>query len=96
MKAPQDIILKPMITEQSVDNMQESKYTFQVAKDANKIEIAQAAEALFHVEVVKVNTINCTGKTKRVGRFVGKKADYKKAIITSIRKPQRLVRMARS
>ena len=48
MKAPQDIILKPMITEQSVDNMQQSKYTFQVAKDANKIEIAQAAEALFH------------------------------------------------
>ena len=49
MKAPQDIILKPMITEQSVDNMQQSKYTFKVAKDANKIEIAQAAEALFHV-----------------------------------------------
>ena len=48
MKAPQDIILKPMITEQSVDNMQQSKYTFKVAKDANKIEIAQAAEALFH------------------------------------------------
>ena len=68
MKAPQDIILKPMITEQSVDNMQQSKYTFQVAKDANKIEIAQAAEALFHVEVVKVNTVNCTGKTKRVYR----------------------------
>ena len=54
MKAPQDIILKPMITEQSVDNMQQSKYTFKVAKDANKIEIAQAAEALFNVEVVKV------------------------------------------
>ena len=77
MKAPQDIILKPMITEQSVDNMQQSKYTFKVAKDANKIEIAQAAEALFHVEVVKVNTVNCTGKTKRVGRFTGKKADKK-------------------
>lgn len=82
MKAPQDIILTPMITEKTVDNMGVNKYTFKVAKDANKVEIAQAAEALFHVEVVKVNTMNCTGKTKRVGRFVGKKADYKKAIIT--------------
>ena len=54
----------------------QSKYKFKVAKDANKIEIAQAAEALFHVEVVKVNTVNCTGKTKRVGRFTGKKADF--------------------
>ena len=61
MKAPQDIILKPMITEQSVDNMQQRKYTFKVEK---------------------VNTVNCTGKTKRVGRFTGKKADFKKAIIT--------------
>lgn len=82
MKAPQDIILKPIITEQAVDNMAESKYTFKVAKNANKVEIAQAAEALFHVEVVKVNTMNCIGRTKRVGRYVGKKADYKKAIIT--------------
>lgn len=82
MKAPQDIILKPVITEKSVDNMAESKYTFKVAKNANKVEIAQAAEALFSVEVVKVNTMNCTGRAKRVGRFVGKKPDYKKAIIT--------------
>jgi large subunit ribosomal protein L23 len=82
VKAPQDIILKPIITEQSVDNMQNNKYTFKVAKDANKVEIAQAVQELFHVEVVKVNTLNCTGRTKRVGRFVGKKADYKKAIIT--------------
>lgn len=82
MKAPQDIILKPVITEKSVDNMADSKYTFKVAKNANKVEIAKAAEALFDVEVVKVNTMNCIGHTRRVGRFVGKKADYKKAIIT--------------
>ena len=82
MRAPQDIILKPVITEKSVDNMANSKYTFKVAKNSNKVEIAKAAEALFDVEVVKVNTMNCMGHTRRVGRFVGKKADYKKAIVT--------------
>ena len=82
MKTAQDIILKPVITEKSVDNMANSKYTFKVAKNANKVEIAKAAEALFDVEVVKVNTMNCMGHTRRVGRFVGKKADYKKAIVT--------------
>lgn len=87
MKAPQDIILTPVITERSVDGMAAGKYTFKVAKDANKVEIAKAAEALFDVEVVKVNTMNCTGKTKRVGRYVGKKADYKKAIITINQEP---------
>ncbi len=82
MKAPQDIILTPIITERSVDDMAKNKYTFKVAKDANKIEIAQAAEALFQVQVVKVNTVNCTGKVKRMGRTMGKRPDYKKAIIT--------------
>lgn len=82
MRAPQDIILTPVITEKSVDNMANSKYTFKVAKNANKVEIAKAAEALFNVEVVKVNTMNCMGHTKRVGRYVGKKPDYKKAVIT--------------
>ena len=96
MKAPQDIILKPMITEQSVDNMQQSKYTFQVAKDANKIEIAQAAEALFHVEVVKVNTVNCTGKTKWLAALPARKQISRRQSSPSIRKPQRPARMARS
>jgi len=82
MKAPQDIILKPVITERSMDALQEGKYTFKVDKNANKIEIADAVEKLFDVQVAKVNTMNCTGRTKRVGRFVGKKADWKKAIIT--------------
>lgn len=82
MKAPQDIIIKPIITEKSMDGLQTGKYTFKVAKDANKIEIADAIEKLFDVEVAKVCTINCNGRTKRVGRFVGKTANWKKAIVT--------------
>lgn len=82
MKAPQDIILKPVITEKSMDELQNGKYTFKVATDANKSEIKKAVEALFDVKVAKVNTLNCTGKEKRMGRFVGKTSDWKKAIIT--------------
>jgi large subunit ribosomal protein L23 len=82
MKAPQDIVIKPIITEKSMDGLQAGKYTFKVAKDANKIEIADAVEKLFNVEVAKVRTINCNGRTKRVGRFVGKTASWKKAIVT--------------
>ncbi len=82
MKAPQDIILKPVITEKSMDGLQAGKYTFKVATDANKTEIKAAVEKLFDVKVAKVNTMNCTGRTKRVGRFVGKKSDWKKAIVT--------------
>ena len=80
MKAPQDIILKPVITERSMDGLaleENKKYTFKVAKDANKIEIADAVAKLF-----KVNTMNCRGRVKRVGRFVGKTPDWKKAIVT--------------
>ena len=82
MKAAQDIILKPIITEKSMDDLQTGKYTFKVAKDANKSEIKKAVEQLFGVEVAKVNTMNCLGRTKRVGRYVGKTSDWKKAIIT--------------
>ena len=85
MKAPQDIILKPVITERSMDGLaleENKKYTFKVAKDANKIEIKQAVEKLFDVKVAKVNTMNCRGRVKRVGRFVGKTSDWKKAIVT--------------
>ena len=82
MKAPQDIIIKPIITENSMDGLQAGKYTFKVAKDANKIEIANAVEKLFDVQVAKVCTMNCNGRTKRVGRFVGKTASWKKAIVT--------------
>lgn len=85
MKAPQDIILKPVITERSMDGLaleENKKYTFKVDKDANKIEIKEAVEKLFNVKVAKVNTMNCRGRVKRVGRFVGKTPDWKKAIIT--------------
>ena len=82
MKAPQDIIIKPIITERSMDALQSGKYTFKVDKNANKIEIADAVEKLFDVKVAKVNTLNCNGRTKRVGRYVGQTADWKKAIVT--------------
>lgn len=83
MKAPQDIIIKPIITEKSMSGIAEKKYTFKVAKDANKTEIAKACETLFPgTEVLKVNTMNCKGKLKRMGRNQGYTPDWKKAIIT--------------
>ncbi len=81
-KAAQDIILRPIITENSMDGIADRKYTFEVAKDANKIEIAGAVEKLFDVKVQKVNTINVGGKLRRYGRFEGYTASRKKAIVT--------------
>ncbi len=81
-KLAQDIILRPVITENSMDGIADRKYTFEVAKDANKIEIAKAVEELFGVEVAKVNTINVDGKLRRYGRFEGFTASRKKAIVT--------------
>lgn len=82
MKAPQDIILRPVITENSMLAASEKKYTFKVANDSNKIEIAHAVEELFGVKVAKVNTMNCKGRAKRVGVNAGYKSDWKKAIVT--------------
>ena len=82
MKLAQDIIIKPIITEESMKGAAERKYTFQVAKDANKIEIAKAVEELFGVEVEKVNTISVRGKFRRQGRVGGFSASSKKAIVT--------------
>ncbi len=76
-----DIIIRPLITERSTELMAEGKYVFVVDKRANKIEIGKAIKEIFDVKVEKVNTINVTGKTKRRGRTVGKRADYKKAIV---------------
>lgn len=81
MKSPQDIVIKPIITEKSMIDMQSRKYTFRVAKSSNKIEISKAVEALFGVSVEKVNTMNCKGRYKRVGRHEGYKPDWKKAIV---------------
>lgn len=81
MKA-EEIIIAPVITEKSNDNMQEGKYTFEVNKKATKVDIANAVEKLFEVKVLKVNTITVKGKNKRVGRYEGKTPDWKKAIVT--------------
>jgi len=82
MKMAQDIIIKPIITENSMKGIADRKYTFQVAKDANKIEIAKAAEELFGVKVAKVNTISVRGQFRRQGWKGGYTAATKKAIIT--------------
>ena len=82
MKTAQDIILAPIITEKSMSGIADKKYTFKVAKDANKIEIAEAVAELFKVEVAKVDTINVRGKQKRMGRYSGYTASWKKAIVT--------------
>ncbi|MBR1863013.1 MAG: 50S ribosomal protein L23 [Ruminococcus sp.] len=82
MKTAHDIIIKPIITEDSMDRLQDKKYTFQVAKDANKIEIAKAIEEIFGVKVAKVNTMSVKGKEKRMGRYTGFRPDWKKAIVT--------------
>ena len=79
-KIAQDIILRPIITEESMLGTADKKYTFSVAKDANKIEIAKAVEELFKVEVKSVNTVNCRGKKRRYGRF--DTSSWKKAIVT--------------
>ncbi|MBQ8567591.1 MAG: 50S ribosomal protein L23, partial [Oscillospiraceae bacterium] len=67
MMTAQDIVIKPIITEKSMGGLQENKYTFKVAKCANKIEIAKAVEELFGVQVASVNTMNVRGRAKRVG-----------------------------
>ncbi len=81
MKSAYDIILKPVITENSMDMLADKKYTFKVATDANKIEIKKAVEEIFGVKVSKVTTINMDGKLKRMGRNEGRRAAYKKAVV---------------
>ena len=76
-----DIIIRPLITEKSTTLMAEGKYVFEVAKAANKIEIAKAISQIFNVKVVSVNTVNVEGKVKRMGRSIGTRSDYKKAIV---------------
>ena len=79
---PEEIIVRPVITEKSNDEMQSGKYTFEVNKKATKVEIAKAVEKLFEVKVLNVNTMNVNGKKKRVGYHQGKTSDWKKAIVT--------------
>ena len=78
-----DIIKRPIITEQSMAETEAKKYTFEVAKSANKIEIAKAVEEIFGVKVAKVNTLNMQGKMKRMGyRPAGRRPIWKKAMVT--------------
>lgn len=81
-KTAQDIIVRPIITERSMEGLAERKYTFEVAKNANKIEVKKACETLFGVKVAKVNTISVKGKKKRMGRSEGYTSDWKKAVVT--------------
>ena len=78
----EDIILKPVLTVKGYDGIADKKYTFIVKKSANKIEIRNAVEKLFGVKVAEVNTLNCKGKLKRMGRNEGYTPDRKKAIVT--------------
>ncbi len=79
---PREIIIRPIISEHSYDLMEHNTYTFEVAKDSNKVEIAQAIEAIFNVKVVKVNTLNVKPKPKRMRYQEGKTRSWKKAIVT--------------
>lgn len=81
MRTSYDIIIRPVITETSMMNTAEKKFTFEVAKDANKTEIKIAVEEIFGVKVEKVNTLNVKGKYKRQGKSEGYTSSWKKAIV---------------
>ncbi len=82
MREARDIIKKPLVTEKTTSMMEEKKYAFQVDLRANKIEIKNAVEELFKVKVKSVNTLRVSGKMKRMGANVGRRPNWKKAIIT--------------
>ena len=82
MKTAYDVIIKPIITEQSMEDLDIKKYVFEVAADANKIEIKKAVEEIFGVRVIKVTTQNIDGKQKRTGAYpMGRQASWKKAVV---------------
>ena len=82
MKMVQDIIIKPIITEASMDVIGDKRYTFKVSSDATKPEIAKAVEAMFGVKVANVNTITMKKKPKRLGVHFGYTSEWKKAVVT--------------
>ena len=90
MKTAYDIILTPVISEQSMDVAADKKYTFKVATDANKTQVKLAVEEIFGVEVAKVNIMNYDGKVQRMGRNVGRTAAYKKAVVTLTEKSKEI------
>jgi len=77
-----DILIKPIVTEKTNAGMSEGRYVFMVRRDANRTEIKRAVEEIFKVTVARVNTSNTLGKPRRMGKYEGKRPDYKKAIIT--------------
>ena len=82
MKIAQDVIIRPVITEKSMAGIMQKVYSFEVAKDATKIDIARAVEELFGVKVAKVTTMHKNGKMRRQGRTHGYTASWKKAVVT--------------
>ena len=76
-----DIIRKPIVTEKSMEDMENKKYTFEVDKNATKIEIKAAVEEILNVKVKKINTMNMQGKLKRQGAHMGRRPSWKKAIV---------------
>ncbi len=86
MKTVHDVIIRPLIMTEKGETLKEeqNKVLFEVSRGANKIEIKQAVEKLFNVEVIDVNTLNVRGKTGRVGRRAGKRPNWKKAIVTLV------------
>ena len=82
MKSPYDVILRPIITEQSMEAIADKKYVFEVARDSNKVEIRKAIENIFKVKVLSVNTLNVKGKEKRTGAYPkGYTRTWKKAVV---------------
>ena len=82
MKTGYDVILAPIITENSMDMAADKKYVFKVASTSNKTEVRKAIEEIFGVDVAKVNIMNVSGKRKRLGRTFGTTSSYKKAVVT--------------
>lgn len=95
MRTPEDIILRPFITEKSNSDVASGKYTFIVDVNATKSEIKQAAERLFQVKVLAVNTVNYEGKVKRMGVHTGPRPDWKKAVIKIDLDPKPVAYMAK-
>jgi large subunit ribosomal protein L23 len=82
MRSPYDVIIKPVISEKSMSGAERGKYTFHVAKDAGKTEIKHALEEIFEIDIAKVNVMNYRGKLKKMGKNIGRRASFKKAIVT--------------
>jgi large subunit ribosomal protein L23 len=82
MKSPRDVIIRPMVSEKSYSGLEQNRYTFLVASDSNKTEIKEAVQKIWNVRVLRVNTMNRKGKTKRFRYTRGKRPDQKMAMVT--------------